>query len=185
MIDGRNKTKPEMFAKFYDTITNKVIINVELDKETWHHETTKDNFLNYIVNEQINVPDNAEIHCISDKEEFVFAKSDFDYWRTNTRRKNNILNCLVVNPKVVDESIKYYIGVGIYTEGKLSNISDFEGSKKEAIQFINQQIVSKSIDSFLKQKIMVNLTYDKTKPINLEEWFTLDDLADMGAITLQ
>ena len=186
MIDAKNKLSPELIKQFYNTIIINVLINIENGLDTSSYAVDKDEFLDYLVNGDITIPEDSTIYCISENEKLVFTKSDLDYWRANTRRKNKILRCNDTKEEKIElKEITYYIGIGVYQEGKIYNISSFVGSKKEAIQFINEQIVKKEIDTFLKQKIMLSLSYKEGDAINLEDWYSLDELQDMGAITLQ
>lgn len=87
--------------------------------------------------------------------------------------------------KKKDDGTYYSVAVGILEENILNQISAFEGTKSEAIDFINKEICLKYFKNNMKAKVMVNLCYDSTQAINLEEWFTLDDLVEMGAIVLE
>lgn len=87
--------------------------------------------------------------------------------------------------KKKDDGTYYSVAVGILEENILNQISAFEGSKSETIDFINKEICLKYFKNNMKAKVMINLCYDSTQDINLEEWFTLDDLAEMGAIVLE
>lgn len=87
--------------------------------------------------------------------------------------------------KKKDDGTYYSVAVGILEENILNQISAFEGTKSEAIDFINKEICLKYFKNNMKAKVMVNLCYDNTQDINLEEWFTLDDLVEMGAIVLE
>ena len=87
--------------------------------------------------------------------------------------------------KKKDDGTYYSVAIGILEENILNQISAFEGTKSEAIDFINKEICLKYFKNNMKAKVMVNLCYDSTQDINLEEWFTLDDLVEMGAIVLE
>lgn len=78
----------------------------------------------------------------------------------------------------------YNIAIGVLQDKNIYNVSSFTGPKKECINFINEQIIKKSIDTFLKQELVLNFNYDSNTSIVLEDWYTLDELIEIGAIIL-
>ena len=88
------------------------------------------------------------------------------------------------------------------TNGELSNIHHFSGVKKDCIEFINNDILSRFVDSFLNSTIVINLAFDEDEfnkafsDVDNEElkneykhkvdmWYTLQELEDMGAISIK
>ena len=175
---------------------------------------TKNDFINKLFNDEklLNVNNDDIIDVYSSKIHLIFNGYNFLWWNKTKKRKEKFENAFFnEGPSVVEKptkktkveypSTEYSVGVATLIDGVLSNIHWFEGSKKECIEFINKDIFDRYIDEGLKAKVVVNLTFDKdeferTFSENDEEgklsyktsllyWYTLDELQDMGAITLQ
>lgn len=101
---------------------------------------------------------------------------------------------------ILDDKV-YYIAVATLVDNELSNIHHFEGNKKDCIDFINQDMLNRYIDNMLNAKIVINLAFDVDEfnrifstesslteeknayKKNIEFWYTIDELEQMGAIT--
>lgn len=98
------------------------------------------------------------------------------------------------------EEKTYYIGIATLVDNELTNIHHFEGSKDDCIEFINNDIIERYVDTTLNAKIVINFAFDAEefervfsdasskeekdaykRDINM--WYTLDELELMGAIT--
>lgn len=102
--------------------------------------------------------------------------------------------------EIVESEKQYSVGVATLIDGELSDIHHFEGSKSECVAFINQDMIKRYVDESLKAKVVVNLAFDvdafneafsdvanselrNEYKKNLEMWYTLQELEDMGAIS--
>lgn len=74
----------------------------------------------------------------------------------------------------------YTCAIGILENNKLSDIKVCQGFKKDIINFLNEEIGNKNIKYFFKKEIVINLTYSNDSINNLDEWFTLEELKDIG-----
>ena len=104
--------------------------------------------------------------------------------------------------KFDNQDITYSVGVATLVDNELTNIRHFSGNKQQCIEFINNEMLSRFIDSFLNTKVVINLAFDTDEfnkafadegntelkneyKHNLEMWYTLDELEEMGAITVK
>lgn len=95
---------------------------------------------------------------------------------------------------------RYSVGVATLVDNELTNIHHFEGSKQECIDFINNDMFGRYIDETLNSKIVINLAFDidefskafsdassdeakESYKKNLEMWYSLQELEEMGAIS--
>lgn len=88
----------------------------------------------------------------------------------------------------------YSVAIATIVDNKFSNINSFEGNKKECIDFLNKNIINQYYNTLLNGKIVINLAFDKNEFENNSEklfdnynnfWYTLDELEEMGVITLK
>lgn len=183
MINAKNKLAEDLIIKFNNTIESKVILDINGNIT----ELTKDTYIYKLFNkENDKLDDNSVIILKSENDELEMTGSDYNWWNANTRRINKMIRAIVSEPVILTE-LTYSVGIATLIEGKLSDIQYFEGNKKDVIESLNQNIVKRYIDNFLKAKIVINLCYDKNdiNNTNLDYWFTLDELQDMGAISLK
>jgi hypothetical protein len=97
---------------------------------------------------------------------------------------------------------KYSIGIATLVDNELTNIHYFEGTKQECIDFINKDMFNRYVDDSLNAKVVINLAFDidKFKDVffadtpkdikemykkDIEMWYTLQELEDMGAISVK
>jgi len=142
--------------------------------------------------------------------ELLFNGHNYLWWRKTEKRLDKFEANLMSKPiekkerkakeKIAEPEKQYFVGVATLIDGELSDIHYFEGPKSECIAFINQDMFDRYIDESLKAKIVVNLAFDveafnnafndvanselkNEYKKNLEMWYTLQELEEMGAIS--
>lgn len=142
--------------------------------------------------------------------ELLFDGYNYLWWRKTEKRLNKLEADLMSKPvekkerkikeKIVESEKQYSVGVATLVDGELTNIHCFEGPKSECINFMNDDIFERYVDESLKAKVVVNLAFDidafnqafsdvanvelkNEYKKNLEMWYTLQELEDMGAIS--
>lgn len=105
------------------------------------------------------------------------------------------------NKPILDEQT-YSVAVAFCIDNFLSDIQFFVGPKSEAIDFINNDIFKKLSSTSIDTKVVINLAFDvdEFKRIfseetpkeekdkyrrNVEMWYTLRELEDIGALKLK
>lgn len=95
---------------------------------------------------------------------------------------------------------QYSVGVATIVDNALTNIHHFSGTKAECIDFINNDMFERYVDETLKAKVVINLAFDEDEfnkifsdtsskeekdayKKNLEMWYTIQELEEMGAIS--
>ena len=132
-------------------------------------------------------------------------------WWTKTSKRLKKLEAIILNKPIEKKKRKkketiqtnerqYSVGVATLVDNELTNIHYFEGNKQECIDFINDDMFNRYIDETLNAKVVINLAFDidefnkafsndssnETKENykkNIEMWYTLQELEDIGAIT--
>lgn len=184
MIDAKNKLNEKLLLKFNNTINSKVILDINGNIT----ELTKDTYINKLFNkENSKLDDNSVIILKSENDELETTGSDYNWWNANTRRINKMLKIQAEKDTQTTSEPVYCVGIATLIDGQLSDVQHFEGFKKDIVEQLNQNIVKRYIDNFLKAKIVINLCYDVNNEDlkNLDYWFTLDELQEMGAISLK
>lgn len=77
----------------------------------------------------------------------------------------------------------YTAAIGIKVANMIIDISIKTGTKSEIIEFLNRQYMLKYLNNLRKNNIVINLCY--TKDYNIEDWLSLEELNDIGGITLK
>lgn len=162
--------------------------------------------------EKLNNVDNSDILRIYTNDiELIFNGYNYLWWKkTNLRRQkfeNSFMSITVEKTTrkkkeiLLDDSKIYSVGVATVIDNELTNIHHFSGSKNDCIQFINDDMFKRYVDVGFNSKIVVNLAFDENEfkeafendnveakhvyKHNLELWYTLEELEDIGAITLK
>ena len=76
----------------------------------------------------------------------------------------------------------YKVGCALLKDGKLYDVRVFEGNKKECAVWINDTQKKMMIDDFIKSEFVVNFAYAEGTEKNIEEWYTIAQLLEMGAV---
>lgn len=204
---GKRKVK-----QFVDAIRDDEIIRFVFNNETIA-TTTKQHIVDNIMSCQrykSMLKDSDIAYYTTDYIELKFSGQTFNWWTATNDRlalfKSFIDNTIIddkQNEKKDDILMKenqYSIGIATVIDNALTNIHHFSGTKAECINFINNDMFERYVDETLKAKVVINLAFDEDefnktfsdvsskeeKDIykkNLEMWYTLQELEDMGAIS--
>lgn len=139
-----------------------------------------------------------------------FFGKDFLWWTKTNKRLEKLESIFLSKPiekkerkkkEVISiEDKRYSVGIATVVDNALTNIHHFSGTKAECIDFINNDMFERYIDETLKAKVVINLAFDEDEfnkifsdvsskeekdayKKNLEMWYTIQELEEMGAIS--
>lgn len=192
-FDGRKKLSPEIVKSFYDTILadDEDIVCVKEDG-TIIFKCNRNELLDNMFSKNLfsSFDENTEFVVKTSTNSLMLLAIDFTWWST-TRRRNKMSKevlenntVILASKKVEKEEQSYNMACATLQEGNITNISVFVGTKKDIIRFMNEQIQKRMVDSFLKSEPVFNLAYDESAPLLVEDWMTVDELAEAGIVTL-
>lgn len=192
-FDGRKKLSPEIVKSFYDTILadDEDIVCVKEDG-TIIFKCNRNELLDNMFSKNLFslFDENAEFIVKTSTNSLVLLAIDLTWW-SSTRRRNKMSKevlenntVILASKKVEKEEQSYSMACATLQEGNITNISVFVGTKKDIIRFMNEQIQKRMVDSFLKSEPVFNLAYDESAPLLVEDWMTVDELAEAGIVTL-
>lgn len=163
-----------------------------------------------LMNWSDEIKDDDIFNLKTENVELLFNGYNYLWWRKTEKRLDKLEANLMSKPaekkerkakeKVIEVEKQYSVGVATLVDGELTNIHCFEGPKSECINFMNEDIFGRYVDESLKAKVVVNLAFDvdafnqafsdvanselkNEYKKNLEMWYTLQELEDMGAIS--
>lgn len=110
---------------------------------------------------------------------------DYHYWRT-ARRLNKLFGEPVikkVKAEKIIETIKVAVAVIDFSNMLIDIKDQFEGTKKEAIEFINRQNAMIQMKSFFEDVPVFVIGYDDMTDLSDPEiWHTLEEYEQQGVI---
>lgn len=139
-----------------------------------------------------------------------FFGKDFLWWTKTNKRLEKLDSILLskqiekkerkAKEKTIEYEKQYSVGIATVVDNELTNIHHFSGMKSECIDFINNDMFERYIDETLKAKVVINLAFDEDEfskifsdvsskeekdayKKNLEMWYTIQELEEMGAIS--
>ena len=139
-----------------------------------------------------------------------FFGKDFLWWTKTNKRLEKLESIFLSKPiekkerkkkEVISiEDKRYSVGIATVVDNALTNIHHFSGTKAECIDFINNDMFERYVDETLKAKVVINLAFDEDEfdkifsdtsskeekdayKKNLEMWYTIQELEEMGAIS--
>lgn len=139
-----------------------------------------------------------------------FFGKDFLWWTKTNKRLEKLESIFLSKPiekkeqkkkeAISIEEKRYSIGIATVVDNALTNIHHFSGTKAECIDFINNDMFERYVDETLKAKVVINLAFDEDEfnkifsdvsskeekdayKKNLEMWYTIQELEEMGAIS--
>lgn len=139
-----------------------------------------------------------------------FFGKDLLWWTKTNKRLEKLESIFLSKPiekkerkkkEVISiEDKQYSVGIATVVDNALTNIHHFSGTKAECIDFINNDMFERYIDETLKAKVVINLAFDEDEfnkifsdvsskeekdayKKNLEMWYTIQELEEMGAIS--
>lgn len=187
--------------------------NDTLVKETT--KTTLANDILTISIDESQIKDDDIFSLVSTNVSLTFNGADYKWWKKTNKRIEKFYLLLnprneevkvtkkekTKNKPILDEQT-YSVAVAFCIDNFLSDIQFFVGPKSEAIEFINNDIFKKLSSTSIDTKVVINLAFDvdEFKRIfseetpkeekdeyrrNIEMWYTLRELEDIGALKLK
>lgn len=174
-------------------------------------ETTKANLVNDILIRGLDksqVKDDDNFSLVSNKMTVLFNGYNYLWWKKTSKRIEKFKSKLMavpVEPKkkeaiAIEETI-YCVGVAFNIDCFLSDIKWMKGTKSEVIDFINNDIFDKYKKTSVDANVVINLAFDSEKfckvmsegteeekdnyKRDLSMWYSISELADIGALTLK
>lgn len=189
------------------------IQNDTLVKETTKSSLAND--ILTISADELQIKDDDIFSLVSTNVSLTFNGADYKWWKKTNKRIEKFYLLLnpgneevkvtkkekTKNKPILDEQI-YSVAVAFCIDNFLSDIQFFVGPKSEAIEFINNDIFKKLSSTSIDTKVVINLAFDvdEFKRIfseetpkeekdkyrrNVEMWYTLRELEDIGALKLK
>lgn len=190
-IDASKGLTQANIKAFGQLVKDDELITVEYDNKKI--ESVKQNFAESFLSSDMfdNVDEKVIFTIKAPSVEITTDVYNFNWWKKTKKRIEkfhlNLTGSELVEskPNVDTYDDEYSIAIATLVEGKLTNIKHLSANKKDAIKFVNDEIATRYIDSVLKAKLVINLCYEEADNENTEVWFTLDELENMGVITLR
>ena len=165
--------------------------------------------------DELQIKDEDIFSLVSTNVSLTFNGADYKWWKKTNKRIEKFYLLLnpgneevkvtkkekTKNKPILDEQT-YSVAVAFCIDNFLSDIQFFVGPKSEAIEFINNDIFKKLSSTSIDTKVVINLAFDvdEFKRIfseetpkeekdeyrrNIEMWYTLRELEDIGALKLK
>ena len=165
--------------------------------------------------DELQIKDDDIFSLVSTNVSLTFNGADYKWWKKTNKRIEKFYLLLnpgnekvkvtkkekTKNKPILDEQT-YSVAVAFCIDNFLSDIQFFVGQKSEAIEFINNDIFKKLSSTSIDTKVVINLAFDvdEFKRIfseetpkeekdkyrrNVEMWYTLRELEDIGALKLK
>lgn len=185
-IDAKRISQPEHFRQFLSQLDEQSEIMLYVDN-MFYTKCVVDNFITVIL--QVAENDDVEIKCVGDDEVVLLLTGyDINWWKQNARRYGKLYRCMSDESKEQKTKVvtakTYKVAAATLQDGRLSQIKTFEGDKKAVTNFFNEEITNRYLDEFLKMRVVLDLAYEEGDENDTTQWFTLDELQEMGAIKL-
>ena len=174
-------------------------------------ETTKANLVNDILIRGLDksqVKDDDNFSLVSNKMTVLFNGYNYLWWKKTAKRIEKFKSKLMATPiepkkketVKIDEPL-YSVAVAFNIDCFLSDIKWMKGTKSEVIDFINNDIFDKYKKTSVDANVVINLAFDSEKfckvmsegteeekdnyKRDLSMWYSISELADIGALTLK
>lgn len=174
-------------------------------------ETTKANLVNDILIRGLDksqVKDDDNFSLVSNKMTVLFNGYNYLWWKKTAKRIEKFKSKLMATPiepkkketVKIDEPL-YSVAVAFNIDCFLSDIKWMKGTKSEVIDFINNDIFDKYKKTSIDANVVINLAFDSEKfckvmsegteeekdnyKRDLSMWYSISELADIGALTLK
>ena len=165
--------------------------------------------------DELQIKDEDIFSLVSTNASLTFNGADYKWWKKTNKRIEKFYLLLnpgneevkvtkkekTKNKPILDEQT-YSVAVAFCIDNFLSDIQFFVGPKSEAIEFINNDIFKKLSSTSIDTKVVINIAFDvdEFKRIfseetpkeekdkyrrNIEMWYTLRELEDIGALKLK
>lgn len=208
---GKSGFTEEKVRQFSSSVLDDEMINITLNDSVIFKATKSSLVKEFMSNPDFTFKDDDKLSFMTANCTLLFSAQTFTWW-THTKQRLNKFDSYLNNVDVeakpkkakkekveIKETI-YPIAVATLVDNELTNIRYFEGTKNECIEFINNDMFKRYVDETLNAKVVINLAFDidefkkvfaenvsnETKDKykrNIEMWYTLQELENMGVIT--
>lgn len=184
IIDGIKKLTPEIMKQYVDDFASShdcditICMNDELFAEVRNVKNPVNTFFEMNLNDY---NDDCIISFKSKSTTLLFAVIDWKWWNV-TRRKNKMMK-FCAEPTITTV-ITYTIGCATIVDRRLTHIKTFTGTKADIVEFMNSEIYTRMIETFLEGTVVFNLAYTKESEQDIGEWLTVNELVEIGAVTV-
>ena len=207
-LDDKGLTQ-ERFQWFVNNVDNE---DIEIYKNYNNKELSckKESLIKDFFQSFTSVQENDILTFQTSSVALNFFGKDFLWWTKTNKRLEKLESIFLSKPiekkerrkkEVISiEDKRYSVGIATVVDNELTNIHHFSGTKTECIDFINNDMFERYIDETLKAKVVINLAFDEDEfdkifsdtsskeekdayKKNLEMWYTIQELEEMGAIS--
>lgn len=207
-LDNKGLTK-ERLQEFISNV-NDEDIEIYKDCDSKKLSCKKESLIKDFFQSYSSVQENDILTLQTSSVALHFLGKDFLWWTKTSKRLEKLESTLLSKPAEKKERKKketvsivekqYSVGIATAVDNELTNIHHFFGTKSECIDFINNDMLERYIDETLKAKVVINLAFDEDEfdkifsdasskeekdayKKNLEMWYTIQELEEMGAIS--
>lgn len=207
-LDNKGLTQ-ERFQEFVNNV-NDEDIDVYKDYNNKKLSCKKESLIKDFFQSYTSIQENDILTLQTSSVALHFFGKDFLWWIKTNKRLEKLESILLSKPIEKKERKKketisvddkrYSVGIATIVDNELTNIHHFSGTKSECINFINNDMFERYIDETLKAKVVINLAFDEDEfnkvfsdisskeekdayKKNLEMWYTIQELEEMGAIS--
>lgn len=204
-IDARSGLTQALILDFAKSILTDETINI-FKNDDQIKVSSKLNLVNDLLLSYDDFKDEDIFKLIADNVSIIFDGNNLSWWKKTSKRIEKFQSVMYSTKiekkekktKQIEDERTYSVAVAYGIENCLSSIEYFEGPKSEAIEFINSNMLKKYFATSTTTKVVINLAFDKEEyktifSSNDEEakerykhdftmWYTLEELADIGAI---
>lgn len=201
-IDCSKNITEARIKKFITLLTSKSPFILKSDTNQQFYSI--DEFASYLRDVSLN--DDILIFYGNDDLQLVIGSQTLQWWRCKNERwlslfpSNNIINVQNENVSQIKTDVKtdvkkntskdlvlaYSVAIANIDGNKLSNISSCMDTKKNVIEWLNNEIAERVLTSFMKTDVVINVCYDGSKDNdNLDLWFTVKELEEMGVVVVK
>lgn len=180
-------------TRFFKKLTENKITSV-IFLETGYECSSSKDVLDYLYNYTfkddknisivgLNTNTDVTINMIISESALNYRRSKIERWNELSSLKSETSKLKEVETNNNSNSMVYKVAIGYSKDDKIENIRVFEGTRKEAIEWLNDKIREIVLTSFMKNEVRINLCYDETSIDDL--WFTIKELEEMELIILK
>lgn len=207
-LDNKGLTQ-ERFQEFVNNV-NDEDIDIYKDYNNKKLSCKKESLIKDFFQSYTSVQENDILTLQTSSVVLHFFGKDFLWWTKTNKRLEKLESILLSKPiekkerkkkeAISVEEKQYSVGIATIVDNELTNIHHFSGTKSECIDFINNDMFERYIDETLKAKVVINLAFDEDEfdkvfsdasskeekdayKKNLEMWYTIQELEEMGAIS--
>lgn len=207
-LDNKGLTQ-ERFQEFVNNVNNE---DIEIYKDYNNKKLSckKESLIKDFFQSFTSVQENDILTLQTSSVALNFFGKDFLWWTKTNKRLEKLESILLskqiekkerkAKEKTIEHEKQYSVGIATIVDNELTNIHHFSGMKSECIDFINNDMFERYIDETLKAKVVINLAFDEDEfdkifsdtsskeekdayKKNLEMWYTIQELEEMGAIS--